>query len=93
MPRALITGITGQDGQHLAEFLHSKGYETFGLVKGQANPKAELIAQELPYVELVERRPALIFLRSSRRSSTRSHTRCTTSPRSRSWRCRSSRRS
>jgi GDPmannose 4,6-dehydratase len=53
MPRALITGITGQDGQHLAEFLHSKGYETFGLVKGQANPKAELIAQELPYVELV----------------------------------------
>ncbi len=53
MPRALITGITGQDGQHLAEFLHSKGYETFGLVKGQANPKAELLAQELPYVELV----------------------------------------
>ena len=41
MPRALITGITGQDGQHLAEFLHSKGYEVFGLVKGQNNPKAE----------------------------------------------------
>ncbi len=53
MPRALITGITGQDGQHLAEFLHSKDYEVFGLVKGQANPKAELIQREFPYVELV----------------------------------------
>jgi GDPmannose 4,6-dehydratase len=53
MPRALITGITGQDGQHLAEFLHSKGYEVFGLVKGQNNPKAELVTQEFPFVELV----------------------------------------
>ena len=53
MPRALITGITGQDGQHLAEFLHSKGYDIFGLVKGQANPKAELIQSEFPYVELI----------------------------------------
>ena len=25
--RALITGITGQDGQHLAELLHAEGYE------------------------------------------------------------------
>ncbi len=53
MPRALITGITGQDGQHLAEFLHSKGYEIFGVIKGQANPRAELIQKEFPYVELV----------------------------------------
>jgi GDPmannose 4,6-dehydratase len=53
MPRALITGITGQDGQHLAEFLHSKGYEVFGLVKGQANPKVETLTRKMPYVELV----------------------------------------
>jgi GDPmannose 4,6-dehydratase len=53
MPRALITGITGQDGQHLAEFLHTKGYEIFGLVKGQNNPKVQRIAEEFPYVELV----------------------------------------
>ena len=53
MRRALITGITGQDGQHLAEFLHGKGYTVFGLVKGQANPKADLITEDLPYVELV----------------------------------------
>ena len=29
MPRAFITGITGQDGQHLAEFLHDKGYDVY----------------------------------------------------------------
>jgi len=31
--RALITGITGQDGSYLAEFLLSQGYEVFGLVR------------------------------------------------------------
>jgi GDPmannose 4,6-dehydratase len=53
MARALITGITGQDGRHLAQFLHSKGYEVFGMVKGQNNPRAELIREEFPYVQLV----------------------------------------
>ena len=53
MARALITGITGQDGRHLAEFLHTKGYEVFGLVKGQNNPKAESIRDEFPFVQLV----------------------------------------
>lgn len=53
MPRALITGVTGQDGQYLAEFLHGKGYEVFGLVKGQANPKAQTLTDELPFIELV----------------------------------------
>jgi GDPmannose 4,6-dehydratase len=53
MPRALITGITGQDGQYLAEFLHSKGYDVFGLVKGQNNPKAQMLIDDLPFVELM----------------------------------------
>ena len=53
MPRAFITGVTGQDGQHLAEFLHSKGYQVFGMVKGQNNPKAELLRDEFPYVDIV----------------------------------------
>ena len=53
MPTALITGITGQDGRFLAELLHSKGYTTYGLLKGQQNPKTELIEREHPYVELV----------------------------------------
>jgi GDPmannose 4,6-dehydratase len=54
MPNALITGITGQDGRFLAELLHSKGYQVFGLMKGQNNPKTALIEQELPYVNLVQ---------------------------------------
>ena len=33
MPKALITGITGQDGSYLAEFLLAKGYEVHGLVR------------------------------------------------------------
>ncbi len=53
MPRAFITGITGQDGQHLAEFLHSKGYQVFGMLKGQNNPRALQIRDKFPYVELV----------------------------------------
>ncbi len=32
-PRALITGVTGQDGSYLAEFLLAKGYEVHGLVR------------------------------------------------------------
>ena len=37
--RALITGITGQDGGHLTELLHEKGYKVFGLIRGQRNPR------------------------------------------------------
>jgi GDPmannose 4,6-dehydratase len=51
--RALVTGITGQDGQFLAELLHSKGYEVHGLMKGQNNPKEVTLRRELPFVEVV----------------------------------------
>ena len=53
MSTAFVTGITGQDGQHLAEFLHSQGYHVFGMVKGQNNPRVERLQAELPFVELV----------------------------------------
>ncbi|MDP9452381.1 MAG: GDP-mannose 4,6-dehydratase [Actinomycetota bacterium] len=53
MPRALVTGITGQDGQYLAELLHAKGYQVFGLVKGQNNPRTAMLQEELPFVEVV----------------------------------------
>ena len=33
MPTALVTGITGQDGSYLAEFLLGKGYEVIGMVR------------------------------------------------------------
>jgi GDPmannose 4,6-dehydratase len=52
--RALITGITGQDGRHLSQFLSDKGYQVFGVVHGQANPKIELVQGENPALELVE---------------------------------------
>jgi GDPmannose 4,6-dehydratase len=54
MPRALITGVTGQDGQYLAELLHRKEYDVVGMIAGQANPRADLLREELPYVELVD---------------------------------------
>ena len=53
MRRAFITGITGQDGRHLAELLHSKGYKVFGMMKGQHNPRAEMLRDEFPFVEIV----------------------------------------
>ncbi len=53
MARALVTGITGQDGQYLAEFLNQQGYEVFGLVKGQSNTRADLVAEEFPFIEMV----------------------------------------
>ena len=33
MKKALITGITGQDGSYLAEFLLNKGYEVYGIIR------------------------------------------------------------
>jgi GDPmannose 4,6-dehydratase len=52
--RALVTGITGQDGRHLSEFLSRRGDQVFGLVRGQNNPKAQLVCDENPALELVE---------------------------------------
>jgi len=54
MPRALITGITGQDGLYLAEFLTAKGYDVFGMVRGQSNPKIPTVEQFIPSIELLE---------------------------------------
>jgi GDPmannose 4,6-dehydratase len=51
--RALITGITGQDGLYLAELLLDKGYDVFGLVRGQNNPKYELVREEVPGIRLL----------------------------------------
>src|SRR6201985_501735 len=43
MPRALITGITGQDGSYLAELLLEKGYTVHGLVRRSSTEKFERI--------------------------------------------------
>ena len=54
MPTALITGITGQDGMYLAEQLLAQGYNVYGLIRGQNNPKREPLEELLPALELVE---------------------------------------
>ncbi|MGB4759528.1 MAG: GDP-mannose 4,6-dehydratase [Candidatus Saccharimonadales bacterium] len=54
--RALITGIAGQDGGHLAKLLHEKGYEVYGVIRGQmeaSHPRYQHVKQEMPYVNLV----------------------------------------
>ena len=52
MPSALITGITGQDGLYLAELLLEKGYDVHGLIRGQNNPRRELVTKLVPDVRL-----------------------------------------
>ena len=52
MPTALITGITGQDGSYLAEHLLSQGYTVYGLIRGQNNPKRQVVEAILPDVEI-----------------------------------------
>lgn len=51
---ALVTGITGQDGWHLAQLLHDEGYDVFGLIRGQNNHRRALLEAEFPWLELVE---------------------------------------
>jgi len=53
MPRALITGITGQDGAYLAQFLLEKGYDVYGLLRRSAS--AEVIGERLRWLGIVDR--------------------------------------
>jgi GDPmannose 4,6-dehydratase len=51
---ALITGITGQDGTYLSEHLSSLGYQVWGLVHGQHNPRMAEVEQLCPGIQWVE---------------------------------------
>ena len=54
--RAFITGVAGQDGGHLAQLLHEKGYEVYGTIRGQmeaSHPRFKQLKDEMPYVNLV----------------------------------------
>ncbi|MBX3087597.1 MAG: GDP-mannose 4,6-dehydratase [Cryobacterium sp.] len=53
MKRALITGVTGQDGMYLGELLDREGYEVYGLVRGQNNPKVAMVREVLPNAKLL----------------------------------------
>lgn len=52
--RALITGITGQDGSYLAELLLEKGYEVFGLVRRSSTPNTRNIDHLKNKIRLIE---------------------------------------
>jgi GDPmannose 4,6-dehydratase len=54
LKRALITGITGQDGFHLTNFLDSRNYKIFGLLNGQRNSRVLEFSNKFPQVELIE---------------------------------------
>jgi GDPmannose 4,6-dehydratase len=53
VPRALITGVTGQDGSYLAELLLAKGYEVVGVVRRTSHHSYERIEHLLERIEVV----------------------------------------
>lgn len=53
MKKALITGITGQDGSYLAEFLLNKGYQVFGLVRRLSTPNMSNVGHIADQVTLI----------------------------------------
>ena len=54
MPTALITGITGQDGSHLAELLLDKGYRVYGMVRRSSTENFSRIEHLRDQIELVQ---------------------------------------
>lgn len=53
MKKALITGITGQDGSYLADLLLEKGYEVYGLVRRTSTPSIERISHILNRIKII----------------------------------------
>jgi len=52
--KALITGITGQDGSYLAEFLLGKGYEVYGMVRRSSTTNFERIKHIRDKINIVQ---------------------------------------
>ena len=57
--RALITGVTGQDGSYLAELLLSKGYDVVGMVRRSSTVNFERIGHLQNDIELIPAKPPL----------------------------------
>jgi GDPmannose 4,6-dehydratase len=51
--KALITGLTGQDGSYLAELLLAKGYEVFGLVRRSSTSNLERVSHLFNQIQIV----------------------------------------
>jgi len=54
MKKVLITGVTGQDGSYLAEFLLEKGYKVYGLKRRTVNAGMENIGHIIDEIELID---------------------------------------
>jgi len=54
MKKALVTGITGQDGLYLAEYLLGQDYDVFGMIRGQNNPRRAVVEQAVPQVRIID---------------------------------------
>jgi len=52
--KALITGVTGQDGSYLAEFLLQKGYKVYGVIRRSSSDNFERIAHFRDRIELLQ---------------------------------------
>src|SRR5579871_1153938 len=71
MRKALITGVTGQDGSYLAEFLLSQGYEVHGIVRRSSTESFERIGHlegrlELYQADLLDQLSLIEVIRSVR---------------------------
>ncbi|HJU85914.1 MAG TPA: GDP-mannose 4,6-dehydratase [Gemmatimonadota bacterium] len=71
MKRALITGITGQDGSYLAELLLAKGYEVHGIVRRASTEKFDRISHiktelKLHQADLLDQRSLVLAIEASR---------------------------
>ncbi|RNC86051.1 MAG: GDP-mannose 4,6-dehydratase [Balneola sp.] len=56
MKKAFITGVSGQDGGHLATFLDNKGYQVYGVLRGQteaSHPRFHALQKEFPFLKIV----------------------------------------
>ena len=56
MKKVIITGVAGQDGGHLATLLNEKGYEVYGVLRGQieaSHPRYQAVRKEFPFLKIV----------------------------------------
>ena len=53
MKKALVTGITGQDGSYLAELLLAKGYEVYGVVRRSSSFNTERPRSPVPTIPML----------------------------------------
>ena len=54
MPTAIITGVTGQDGSYLADFLLSKGYKVIGMVRRSSTVTFGRIEHIQDHIDIIQ---------------------------------------